>query len=206
MARDSGPRVLGVGLGSFPESWQRGAVLQSGRVCDAANYQRKRSICLGLGPRRGERFQDGSLWCRHQPHSTAASCESKGAAGRMGVGSRLLVPHPPLPRPVGVIPRVACQAATETNRKQRMKPRPFYRWKSFWLGLCVSVALGWAWWDNTHSRTFFDFRLASSFNDPRGSLFISDKEQYRRIFLFFLGLWSAWLFWHWKREQKKLSP
>ena len=63
-----------------------------------------------------------------------------------------------------------------------MKPRPFYRWKSFWLGLCVSVALGWAWWDNTPSRTFFDFRLASSFNDPRGSLFISDKEQYRRIF------------------------
>ena len=26
-----------------------------------------------------------------------------------------------------------------------MKPRPFYRWKSFWLGLCVLVFLGWAW-------------------------------------------------------------
>ena len=29
-----------------------------------------------------------------------------------------------------------------------MKPRPFYRWKSFWLGLFVLVFFGWAWWDS----------------------------------------------------------
>ena len=26
-----------------------------------------------------------------------------------------------------------------------MTRRPIYRWKSFWLGLCVLVFLGWAW-------------------------------------------------------------
>ena len=26
-----------------------------------------------------------------------------------------------------------------------MNPRPFYRWKSFWLGLSVLLFLGWAW-------------------------------------------------------------
>ena len=27
-----------------------------------------------------------------------------------------------------------------------MKPRPIYRWKSFWLGLVVLVFMGWASW------------------------------------------------------------
>jgi hypothetical protein len=26
-----------------------------------------------------------------------------------------------------------------------MKPRPLYRWKSFWLGILVFVFLGWGW-------------------------------------------------------------
>lgn len=26
-----------------------------------------------------------------------------------------------------------------------MTPRPIYRWKSFWLGVCVLGFLGWAW-------------------------------------------------------------
>lgn len=26
-----------------------------------------------------------------------------------------------------------------------MTPRPFYRWRSFWLGVLVIVFLGWAW-------------------------------------------------------------
>jgi len=29
-----------------------------------------------------------------------------------------------------------------------MQPRPLYRWKSFWLGLCVLVGLSWAWVDS----------------------------------------------------------
>jgi hypothetical protein len=57
-----------------------------------------------------------------------------------------LVPHPAFPPPVGLFPRLALSEATETN--QRMTPRPFYRWKSFWLGLFVLVFLGWAWWDS----------------------------------------------------------
>jgi len=27
-----------------------------------------------------------------------------------------------------------------------MKPRPFYKWKSFWLGVVVLVFMGWAAW------------------------------------------------------------
>ena len=85
-----------------------------------------------------------------------------------------------------------------------MKARPFYRWKTFWLGLCYLAFWGWAWWDNTHSRTYFDFRLQKGFDDPVGSLYRSEAQQYREAFFCCLGLWSAWLFWHWKREQKEL--
>lgn len=27
-------------------------------------------------------------------------------------------------------------------------PRPFYRWKTFWLGLLTLTFLSWAWWDS----------------------------------------------------------
>ena len=36
-----------------------------------------------------------------------------------------------------------------------MKPRPFYRWKSFWLGLCVLVFFGWGWWDSGKNAAGF---------------------------------------------------
>jgi len=29
-----------------------------------------------------------------------------------------------------------------------LSPRPFYRWKSFWLGLLILCFLGWAWADS----------------------------------------------------------
>ena len=32
-----------------------------------------------------------------------------------------------------------------------MKPRPFYRWKSFWLGVVVLVFMGWASWKSRGS-------------------------------------------------------
>src|SRR5262245_27413024 len=35
-----------------------------------------------------------------------------------------------------------------------MKPHPFYRWKSFWLGLFVACFLAWAWWDSHKHQTY----------------------------------------------------
>ncbi|MCW1924994.1 hypothetical protein OKA05_20695 [Luteolibacter arcticus] len=34
-----------------------------------------------------------------------------------------------------------------------MLPRPFHRWKSFWLGLFVLGFLSWAWWDSLGTDT-----------------------------------------------------
>lgn len=34
-----------------------------------------------------------------------------------------------------------------------MRPRPIYRWKSFWLGLLTLVFMGWAWWDSFSNVT-----------------------------------------------------
>lgn len=34
-----------------------------------------------------------------------------------------------------------------------MRPRPFYRWKSFWFGLLVLVFMGWASVDSRHYWT-----------------------------------------------------
>ncbi|MEK7951734.1 hypothetical protein WKV53_14545 [Luteolibacter sp. Y139] len=36
-----------------------------------------------------------------------------------------------------------------------MKPRAFYRWKSFWLGVMVLGFLTWAWWDSIHWESYF---------------------------------------------------
>ena len=33
-----------------------------------------------------------------------------------------------------------------------MFPRPFHRWKSFWLGVLVLIFLGWAWVRSIHCR------------------------------------------------------
>ena len=43
-----------------------------------------------------------------------------------------------------------------------MTPRPFYRWKSFWLGLCVLVFLGWAWRDSLSRRASAYLALSGS--------------------------------------------
>ena len=132
-----------------------------------------------------------------------------------------------------------------------MKPRPFYRRKSFWLGLFVLVFLGWAWWQSFHhcvrlniplgggksvGKALAGFRqdgetvfvkahrdasqLLSFRTTPRrgGSLGLkdycatADQLGFRWILIpdslvFFpaLALWLGWLFWHWKREQKKTS-
>jgi hypothetical protein len=129
-----------------------------------------------------------------------------------------------------------------------MTPRPFYRWKSFWLGLCVLVFLGWAWvWsmDEALILTPWDeSRLSLSTGNGQLDAFVSDAyralgparvEHWRTdpdsmhwfpppfqsrtvdhtgqgtsvaywlvIAMVFL-VWSAWLFFHWKREQKKSS-
>jgi len=134
-----------------------------------------------------------------------------------------------------------------------MKPRPFYRWKSFWLGLCVLVFSGWAWWDCGRNSTFATLQRAGEYHEicrtGRATTIIYKATGFRlatsadlapamkwhgrfkvrridipdfgeasksltgwsvrvpdvTVFFSFVGLWSAWLFWHWKREQKKLS-
>jgi hypothetical protein len=127
-----------------------------------------------------------------------------------------------------------------------VKPRPFYRWKSFWLGLCVLVFLGWAWVDSVTRWSEASFRrcdsyvvLASSggkilvfwYEDPNntGEFFVDaypldagpwlpkaltwvdflkgwemDVAHWLLVLLFLVP-WCAWLFFHWKREQKKLT-
>jgi hypothetical protein len=122
-----------------------------------------------------------------------------------------------------------------------MKPRPFYRWKSFWLGILVLLFLGWAWRDSMRFETLaqvagpigkfevsrlegttFVYERSTGFSEselsrqPRlttakvmaGNLSWAGIRCFRvrdvPVFLSFLALWSAWLFWHWKREQKEL--
>ena len=134
-----------------------------------------------------------------------------------------------------------------------MKPRPLYRWKSFWLGLIVLGFLGWAWvrsmtnleslnWTgkevsvgviNVSAKAEFYCEKSSALkpswfsfsqNDfvdrspewfppalQRNSYFLKrSKVQVSEVWiahwsfiLLFSLLWSAWLFWHWKREQGK---
>ena len=85
-----------------------------------------------------------------------------------------------------------------------MTPRPIYRWKTFWIGLIYVSLVGWAWWDNTHARRYFDFGLVRQ-SDFVGPFFISERDQYRNAFLCCAGVWSAWLGWHWRWEQRKRS-
>jgi hypothetical protein len=134
-----------------------------------------------------------------------------------------------------------------------MTPRPFYRWKSFWLGLCVLLFLGWAWAETVNQASgitwvqqrghygfqIMQFRDSVTFwhgegVDGRGPGFYCDiyplKEekghewfpealvlersgtdsgvliaQWLFILLFIIA-WGSWLFFHWKREQKKSAP
>lgn len=131
-----------------------------------------------------------------------------------------------------------------------MTTRPFYRWKSFWLGLLVLVFLGWGWERSTRYRdkVAINFENALHTCELRSgsgttelvwqelpapssgwSLIEVETSPIRRrrwfaeageievgywlglecaywlLALLFLILWSAWLFWHWKREQKKLT-
>jgi hypothetical protein len=58
-----------------------------------------------------------------------------------------------------------------------MKPRPFYRWKSFWLGLFVLVFLGWAW---GHSARF-NGELVISAGPGRNALGLVQEEGVLRI-------------------------
>ena len=43
-----------------------------------------------------------------------------------------------------------------------MSPRPFHRWKSFWLGLLVLIFLGWAWVRSTHHIDDISYKASSS--------------------------------------------
>ena len=168
---------------------------------------------------------------------------------RCGIAHRAspLVHHAYLSRPMDRLSRLGLPAATEANRNPRMTPRPIYRWKSFWLGLCVWVFLGWARSDSFETEAAAcgviaegglivargsgsnfvlfgsgvlmpnDFTVASYSNGPpligwypwaaaweKASTFsVSFRDSHVLLFLF--ALWSAWLFRHWKREQRKLS-
>jgi hypothetical protein len=122
-----------------------------------------------------------------------------------------------------------------------MRPRPLYRWKSFWLGLFVACFLAWACWDSMSFQSGLALRLGGGtqscvrhtgstyflYGTPAPSTFWRMRVTYPAShlessleaikgpragsvkvpdfvsFVCFLGLWSAWLFWHWKREQKK---
>jgi hypothetical protein len=181
------------------------------------------------------------------------------------------------------------ETSKETNRNLLMKPRPFYRWKSFWLGILVLGFLGWAWVDSLRYESWITVQhvnvsngggaltLSNEFsffpteavewgrNDLKElsevevsafvvplfyfggeppnpepsdvpdywaySLVTSDNVEstvsmpYREfiarrfqpptdwgifiplwlVLLVFMILWSAWLLFHWKREQKKLA-
>ena len=139
-------------------------------------------------------------------------------------------------------------------------PRSFYRWKSFWLGLCVLVFLGWAWLGNVRAENNVGYRWYRGTGELSGwvagsclgSVYVSNysspprgfssrapasgfhwlhealeadeptiyfarqpfgnvrESKYRErwvawwlVFLGYTAMWSAWLFLHWKREQKK---
>ena len=131
-----------------------------------------------------------------------------------------------------------------------MKPRPFYRWKSFWLGLCVLVFLGWAWRASFYNSSSIRYaRVGDLFEAVHigGQLLLMHRSNFHGVrhaewhweqrevtegnsvgglrsywerqrgaarywsvhdwLLFFpsLAVWCAWLFWHWKREQKKAA-
>ena len=122
-----------------------------------------------------------------------------------------------------------------------MKPRPFYRWKSFWLGLCVLVFLGWTLFASLNRANLLRWRIPGSLalivGDTGGRAYVgwggfifhhpaaearadripppityvaSGKRRlvlvaYWFLILLFLVPWSAWLFFHWKREQKKAA-
>jgi hypothetical protein len=52
-----------------------------------------------------------------------------------------------------------------------MTPRPFHRWKSFWLGILIACFLGWAWWDSLRfesSVTWHRFTVTNA----SGAIFI----------------------------------
>jgi len=139
-----------------------------------------------------------------------------------------------------------------------MKPRPFYRWKSFWLGVFVLVFLGWSWarsmkhlegvywarpqfglglshgvcavtvsfadgdpsrWARLAPKTgvqsrrilpdmpikWDDYRAVRGFSAAVNGVQSSGvKLAHWFLILLFFVPWSAWLFFHWKREQKKL--
>ncbi|MCW1921014.1 hypothetical protein OKA05_00510 [Luteolibacter arcticus] len=127
-----------------------------------------------------------------------------------------------------------------------MKPRPFYRWKNFWLGLCVLVFLGWASFESRGTTTRVVFQKATSgfyelAREDCATFLVNGRWGHRitpmppLIFGYkvwagpwatgyedtllpdwprvklpdswiisgFVFLWSTWLFYHWKREQKK---
>ena len=119
-----------------------------------------------------------------------------------------------------------------------MRPRPLYKWKSFWLGILVLGFMGWAWARSTarmdgvswgyndkgdnmelwHAFGGIDFSMG---NDPFDTGTVPGIGGYSynlavspvptgRLPIWFLMLhfclvWSAWLFFHWKREQRKFS-
>jgi hypothetical protein len=147
---------------------------------------------------------------------------------------------------VGWVAFLACWKAKD------IKPSSFYRWKSFWLGLCVLVFLGWACWKSYHisvrmnlplgggksvgralagfrhdgqtvlvkahrnASQLFSFRATPRRGGSRGVMgFRESAEQAgfswilildSLVLVSFVGLWSAWLFCHWKRDQRKLTP
>jgi hypothetical protein len=41
---------------------------------------------------------------------------------------------------------------TGKEEAQRMRPRPVYRWRSFWLGLLMLTSVGWMWARSTYSN------------------------------------------------------
>lgn len=43
-----------------------------------------------------------------------------------------------------------------------MPPRPFHRWKSFWLGLLVLTFLGWAWVRSMHRIDDSTYKASTS--------------------------------------------
>jgi hypothetical protein len=137
-----------------------------------------------------------------------------------------------------------------------MTPRPFYRWKSFWLGRMVLLSLLWAWSSSLNYAYFVNISVSDSktlsFSSGRGCVALipqgyppsrapSDRVSFESgktkdrwhwfqppftysseeplpgfevtylgiaywFLILLLGLvWSAWLFWHWKREKKKSS-
>ena len=49
---------------------------------------------------------------------------------------------------------VAEAAEANRNHHRMMKPRPMYRWKSFWLGVLVLAFSGWAWWSSHEYESY----------------------------------------------------